>query len=272
MKSNSLPMISLAAVSLLAGCAVEDPLQEQAQPAIALNRIALNGIVANRVVATQIAENQLVVGETANPMVLPMLATSEGREYFSYIVSCALDGSQVVVANGATYKGSIGLAPGWVSGGLSMSDKRWVSACLLSRVNAYGISVEISMQGANPALAASATEMVSHPLAEGAFYGNLFVPDTQKMEMVACRGLAQATGENGDLVNRDCAEPAGNGLTQCGFRYAGDCLDFSPATPSASACSYAIGGTYQDCHLTQGIGIWAPGSERAEVITTYVRN
>jgi hypothetical protein len=273
MKLKCRSMMGLAStVLLLVGCVVEPDEDSIAQPALTMNRLSMNGISANRLVATQIAGTPLLSAGQTNSQVTSMLATPEGREYFTYIVSCALSDSQSVVADGATYRGSIGLAPGWVNSGMTTSDKRWVSACLLARVNAYGVSVEISMQGANPALAASTAERATHPLAEGAFYGNLFVGEGQKMEMVACRGAAQASGETGDLVNRDCAEPGSNGLTQCGFQYAGDCLDFSPATPSAYACAYSIGGSYQECHLTRGTGIWAPGSERAEVITTYVRD
>jgi hypothetical protein len=283
MKCNRLSVIGLfSAASLLVGCIADDtPLQEAESPAIALNRIALNGIVANKVVATAMAESPLTIGRAgaqlvANPVSGPLLATAEGRDYFTYIVSCAMPAGQVVVATsgGVSYNfpGGLGLTPDWQSRALTGSEKRWVSACLLARVNAYGIEVAVSLRAEHPALAVGADEAATYGQAEGAFYGDVFATTDQKMEMVACRGVAQAAGEGGGLLYRDCAEPAGNGLTACGFRYAGDCQDYTPQTPSAYACSFMQNGLYQDCHITPSPAIWSPGTARHEVITVYVAN
>ena len=49
------------------------------------------------------------------------------------------------------------------------------------------------------------------------------------------------------MISRDCAEPDGNtGLTQCGFKYAGDCGEFA----QQHACkSFDEDGTfYRKCH------------------------
>lgn len=282
MKCNSLSVLGIASVSLLIGCAGEEPsLQEFEQQAIALNRIALNGIVANRVAATAIAENPLAVGRSesilqANPVSDPLLRTAEGREYLAYIVSCAMPAGTVLetVSGEERYSfgGSIGLAPGWEHRAMTESEKRWVSACLLARVNAYGISVAVSMRGDHASLLPTDGEREAFGQSEGAFYGNVFSAAEDRMEMFACRGAAQAAGEGGGLVHRDCAEPAANGLTVCGFRYVGDCLDFSPQTPSAHACASGWGDEYQDCHTRPSAGIWEPGTAHREVITTFVAN
>jgi hypothetical protein len=277
MKFKYLSMMGLASAVLpLIGCLAENPANEEivSQQALTMNRLTMNGLVTNRVIATAIAENSLAVGRTdgalqANPVSDPMLATPEGREYFSYIVSCALPQGDVVAASTGHYEGSMGLAPEWEHRAMTTSEKRWVSACLLARVNAYGISVELSLRGDHAALAAGDAELEVFTQPEGAFYGDVFASDATKMEMVACRGAAQAAGESGALVNRDCTEPAGNGLTVCGFKYAGDCLDFSPQTPSAYACSYQLNG-YQDCHKRPSAGMWEPGSGHSEVITSFL--
>lgn len=281
---NCIKLSVLGMASLLVGCAVEEEpnLQEhEPQPAIALNKIALNGIVANRVVATSVAENSLAVGRvgshmTVNPVGSSMLNSIEGREYFAYIVSCAVPAGQFVDATVSgqpvSFEGNLGLAPDWETRAMTDSEKRWVSACLLSRVNAYGISVQISMRGEHPSLAPIAGEEVAFPQAEGAFYGNVFSTAQEKMVMIACRGEAQAAGEGGGLADRDCTEPAGNGLTKCGMTYAGDCLDYSPQTPSAYACSFSWAGAYYDCHTHSSRAMWEPGTGHNEVITTYVAN
>jgi hypothetical protein len=278
MKCNSLSVLGIASASLFIGCAADEPtLQAHEQPTIVLNRIALNGIIANRVAATAIAENPLAVGRSetileVNPVSDPLLRTAEGREYLAYIVSCAMPAGTSVEAGPYSFGGSVGLAPDWEHRGLTDSEKRWVSACLLARVNAYGISVAISMRGDHGALLPTDDERSAFGQSEGAFYGNVFSELEDRMEMFACRGAAQAAGEGGGLVDRDCAEPAGNGLTVCGFRYVGDCVDFSPQTPTAHACASGWDNEYQDCHTRPSAGLWEPRTGYAEVITTFVAN
>ncbi len=275
MNCIKLSVIGFASASLLVGCVGDDPmLHEQEQALLAVNGLALNGMVANRVVATAVAENSLAIGRSGgnlqvNPISSQLLNTAEGRDYFTYIVSCAMPSGTVIETPSGSYEGALGLATGWETRAMTTSEKRWVSACLLARVNAYGISVEVSLRGDQPSLSPSSSELETFTLAEGAFYGNVFTDADSKMEMYACRGQAQAAGESGGLSNRDCAEPAGNGLTVCGFKYAGDCLDYTPQTPSAYACSYALNG-YQDCHQRPSAGLWEPGSSQFEVITSYV--
>lgn len=78
------------------------------------------------------------------------------RGFFEYLVSCALDSSQVVEwkdpFDGNTYAwpGAIALCPEWGKSGTGKADdmcQELVSACLLSRVNAFGIRVPFSMRG-----------------------------------------------------------------------------------------------------------------------------
>jgi hypothetical protein len=105
------------------------------------------------------------------------------RSLLSYTVGCALDGTQSFafswvdasnVTHEENYPGSIGLATGWASHPIDASGRGWVSACLIARVNHYGIPVHLSARGDNAALVASAEEKVAYPNEEGAFWGDLF--------------------------------------------------------------------------------------------------
>ncbi|MFT3766928.1 MAG: hypothetical protein QM820_15630 [Minicystis sp.] len=105
------------------------------------------------------------------------------RELLKYAVSCALGSSQAfefswVDVNNNThnesYAGLLGLAPDWASGALDSDGQRWISACLISRVNYFGISVMLSSRGALSALGTSADERNAFTMLEGAFWGNVF--------------------------------------------------------------------------------------------------
>jgi hypothetical protein len=61
-------------------------------------------------------------------------------------------------------------------------------------VNAHDTVEPISMRGANPALALAPSEATEFPLQEGAFYGNVFVPDTVPIDWHACRGQGPGGG------------------------------------------------------------------------------
>lgn len=281
MDTRNQKIATLAIVgSLMGACGVEGAeTSELSAPAIAvngiaLNAIAINGLVSNHVVASSLADEAIATHEsTASQAGLDLMAASGGMELFSYIVSCALPEGSVVSAtvNGTSHEfhGLLGMAPEWESRGLTLSERRWVSACLLARVNAYGMSVQISMRG--PAeLAPTDAERAVFSVVEGAFYGNVFVSDPSKLEMVACRGAGQAAGEFGGLTNRDCTEPAANGLTMCGMKYAGDCLDFTPASPSPRACVTSVDGNYTNC-TTQASLLPRLSLSSAEVVTVYVQ-
>ena len=173
------------------------------------------------------------------------------------------------------FSGSIGLMPKWTRHKLSRKGQEWISACLLARVNAHDTVEPISMRGHHPALAASPEELLEFPLQEGAFYGNVFIPDPDPQDLNACRGQDQAGGETGGLVDRDCAEPDPSDPThtQCGFTFAGDCADYTPVVPTPYACAKVelTAGFYLKCHAVPGVGTWPQARPYKLVITTYVK-
>jgi hypothetical protein len=121
-----------------------------------------------------------------------LVNTPEQRHLLKYLVSCSLPrGVEAYVDDDGerhTFPGSLGLAPAWAERGLTETEQRWVSACILARTNAFGKSVRISMRAAEPAppsLQASETERAAFNLFEGAFFGNIFA---EKPVGYVCRG------------------------------------------------------------------------------------
>lgn len=261
---------------------------DAAEARLIANRLASNQLA----LATQLAPNPLAANQLSanrfevNPVGAgDLLATEDGREVLTYAVSCALPGDITLEATvaGTTYEfpGGIGLAPEWLDHRLKKEGQRWVTACLLARVNQHATAEEISLRGAHPALTISPDEALLYSVEEGAFYGNLFTKPKKPPIEVACTGRDQALfGEVGGLVLRDCAEPDPNnpGFTKCGFTYAGHCADFTPDFPSPYACEAFgpgdppladHGSFYSDCHDEPGLGTWPHTKEFEEVITTF---
>jgi len=102
------------------------------------------------------------------------------RQLLKYTVGCAFDSTQsfsVTWSDEAgdhteTYTGLLGLAVGWADGALVEPEQQWVSACLASRVNYFGVSVLLSSR--SELLPSTESERADYPAEEGAFWGNLF--------------------------------------------------------------------------------------------------
>jgi hypothetical protein len=305
------PLYLAAATTLLIACTLEEPTSEgtTSQAATTHNRLASNRLASNRLASNRLASNRLASNRLAsnrlasNSLTAQILQTVEGRDVYSYIISCALPDGMTIEAqvpgaantdpddpytcvNGlCTFAGNLGLAPKWIDHKLDNKGQGWVSACLFARVNAHDTAESISLRGRHQGLTVTLEEMELYTAEEGAFYGNLFIDDPNpnvEPDWNACRGEAKAAC-NGDigcggLGNRDCAaeDPANPGYTYCGFKYAGDCADFTPQVPSAYACrTYdAEAGTYGECAADgdkKGKG-WCGGKRYREVITTWVAN
>jgi hypothetical protein len=238
---------------------------------IALNRIALNRIALNRIAAFRLTDGRVVVNTDS---IGNLLATDDGREVFSLMVSCAMPPNVILVGtvDGTTFEfpGDMGLAIGWFSFPLDLEGQGWVSACMFARANANEVTIPISLRGANPALAVSTDERSFWTVEEGAFFGNFFASLDLPIQWYACRGSGQASGEFGGLVNRDCAEPdpANPRLTLCGLNYAGDCGFFAA---SHSCEQFSGNGTfYGQCHTGALKAFGGTDFVFQQVITSYV--
>ena len=281
----------IAAVSLLAAC-VDGPeiatgpdVSTTAAPRLTANRLTANRLTANRLTANRLTANRLMGSRLSDGRLTvnmdtagKLLSTEDGRDVFSYIVSCALPSDVTLTADvdGTTFEftGELGLTPEWLTSPLHSVGQGWVSACLFARVNAAGVALPISVRGGNVALATDADERAGWSVEEGAFYGNLFTPLEQPILWIACRGAGQVTEPDaGGLADRLCAkpDPANPGFTMCGFIFAGECGSFA----ADQVCeNFSNSGTfYRQCHqapIANYIKMGAANPVFTQVITTYV--
>lgn len=179
--------------------------------ALSANALSANGLMSDAVLAASLMKNGV--------------ADPSAMELMKYLVSCALSSKQSVdlTLGGETYHfaGSLGLAPQWgMSGGsCDGSCQRWVSACLLARIDAAGVEREISVRGLHPALLPSRSELATYTEREATYFGNVFVPGQPKF-------LCLPPGATSD--HRVCGDSMGNcpmtAVGSCGT----DCLFQGP--------------------------------------------
>lgn len=93
-----------------------------------------------------------------------------------YAVQCALESTQSVTNphNGATYQGLVGLAPNWRTQALDTDGRRWVTACMVQRLNALGLPVPILLEGDHAPLYESTSLDGQYPFEESTAFGDLF--------------------------------------------------------------------------------------------------
>jgi hypothetical protein len=237
--THHLALSSSLLALVLAGCAGEpdpsgdEPLGE-AEEAVendnalnpnALNPNALNPDALNPNALNPNALTPAALGASALKAIkAPGAAGDLSRQLLKYTVSCALSSNQSFsfswtdassVVHDETYWGKLGLEPGWHWGPLSSAGQLYVSACLASRVNWYGVSVTISSRASLSVLDKTGTpELKSYPNIEGAFWGNLF---SAAPSVRACYNKSNVAHSR--AAKRDCAAGhlnADNTVSPCG--------------------------------------------------------
>ena len=157
----------------------------------------------------------------------PLTETVQGRELLSYLVSCALPAGVHAILPGASatvsFPGDLGLAPGWRERPLTPAEQEIVSACILARVNAFGVPVRLSMRALSGTRGVSGLrtdddERQTFTLFEGAFFGNIFADPPRKF---ACTGDAKI--EELRALKRICTLAATGGTSVCDFVITGPC-------------------------------------------------
>lgn len=148
------------------------------QNALTANALTANALTANALTANGLATNALTASALEDPL---------ARELLKYIVSCALpqDAEIDLTIDGADYAfpGGTGLAPAWgqSDGSCGPSCRRWVSACVLARVDYLGVSLPISIRGARRQIASTAAERSDFPHREATYFGDIFAsPQTRR--------------------------------------------------------------------------------------------
>ena len=236
-KSGVLGLALLSAGAIACGGPIADDVETQASSALVDNALTANALTANALTANALTANALTANAltanalTANALTANGLLDPLARELLKYIVSCALpeDDSVSIRIDGNRYRfdGSLGLAPEWgrSHGSCDGECQRWVSACVLARVDAAGVKRKISIRGDNRALRPEREELRDYPVPEGAYFGNLFASGQPRF-------LCLAPGQSQD--SRVC----GPSLDDCPMTVVGSCGD---------ACDDGPYGSFSDC-------------------------
>jgi hypothetical protein len=189
----------LLAVSLVSGLGCgpmeeapeHEELGSQQQAYTATNGLAMNGLAMNGLAMNGLAMNGLAM----NGLAMKGLSSAPFAQWFhrdpaladmvmTYLVRCALPASQSRTYTSPrtgqvyTWRGSLGLAPGWASGApANVTEQRVISACLAAHANRFGLHVPISILGRSAtgvAIPFTSTELKTYPVTEACFFGNLF--------------------------------------------------------------------------------------------------
>ncbi len=257
MPKSTIAILALAIT--LAGCASIDEeigvaqLAELSQNAMSINAMSINAMSINAMSINAMSINAMSIN--AMSIISFQLDTTasggieksaEGRQLLHYLARCALGPKHelTVAVAGQThvFPGSLGLAPGWVYRSLTRAERRILSACLLSHVNHYGLSVAISLRGAG--LEVSEQEIQDFYVYEATFYGDVFATP---MKMYACWGAAPwlARAQSSARRLRVCSDAGDEHASLCSgsakepFIATGDC--------SAVCSSYDEVRGWSDC-------------------------
>ncbi|WP_438006781.1 hypothetical protein WME89_50925 [Sorangium sp. So ce321] len=177
----------------------------------ALNPNALNPNALNPNALNPNALNPNALSPSAVMAIMdPGEAGVLSRQLLSYVVGCAFTPTQSFrfswidrwgAVHDEEYRGIIGMAPTWSTRPLGQTDQQWVTACLASRTNWYGVSVTISSRAALSVIDKTGTaELSTYTQQEGAFWGNLFGPSPY---LNAC--YHEPNRSHSRSLQRDCA-------------------------------------------------------------------
>lgn len=162
-----------------------------------------------------------------------MAQTESGRQFLSYLISCALRSDQgayaVIDGERHNFPGEMGLAPDWLDRPLTETEQRWVSAGILALTNFFGQHVKICMchpHSGFTSLNFSREEAEEYTLYEGDFFGNILAEPS-----VACVAAARRTAEQandpilsirvGTKIDPQIPLILGKPVTRCGFVFTG---------------------------------------------------
>jgi hypothetical protein len=254
--------LSLAVSGCLAGGGDSAPSVASSTQGVSLtNSLSFNQLTNNRLTVNRLTVNRLTVNRlTVNRLEFNSIdgdgleTTPEGRELLLYVTRCALEDGLILVAehDGVEYEfpGLLGLTPEWEFRPLFDHEVRLMSACLLTHVNAYGVSVPISLR-IPELLEVEGSEAFDFPVYEGTFFGNVFGED---LEAYGCIGDNPdvAIANSPDRVLRVCTDPS----PDCEVVSLGRCRDVCETR--------TLGYGWQGC--------WANGFRYDETIAVYLHD
>lgn len=93
------------------------------------------------------------------------------QQALDMLIECALNEAQAVrdPQTGFMHTGALGFAPEWMTQALTTDQKELVTACMLQRLNPYGVTIPVVLEA--PASPFTTTD---YPLHESQAWGNLF--------------------------------------------------------------------------------------------------
>ncbi len=162
------------------------------------------------------------------------LQSQEKRSLLGFITECALKKDQLLITQSADFTfefyGRLGIAPTWngFPNSLTETEQRWISGCVLARVNYFGTPVPFNLRTDKKSslyTPVTETELDEFPYYEGGFFGNIFHSPQKKY---VCQGDAPKKILVGK--NRICSIPAldtESNISACGFTIVGNCDDSS---------------------------------------------
>ncbi|APR85166.1 Hypothetical protein A7982_10515 [Minicystis rosea] len=172
-------------------------------------------------------------------------------EVIANAVECALLPNQSVrdPITGHVFHGWWGLAPSWYSTALNASGRSYVTACMVQRLNAFGATVPILLEGAWGTIQANTSFQAEFPFEESIAYGDLFTPPVTSTAVNVCYNddldsACHAVGTTAEdwLRLRIC-----DSTPSCGLTVIGKCSQVCIANASGGypMCKRADG-TYDD--------------------------
>ncbi|HEY0712459.1 MAG TPA: hypothetical protein VGF45_07285 [Polyangia bacterium] len=220
---------------------------------LAYNGLAYNGLSFNGMSYNGLAYNGLSWnGLSYNGLSYNGLSDPTVNQFVSYLIECALpEGDSVsydINGSSYTFHGSLGLAPAWKTQSCDQSCQRWVSACMLARLNKLGSHMEISLRGEHPALKAPKSETKTYDAREASYYGNLFAGPEQ---IFTCLAPSQSA------IPRVC----GDSLADCPMNVVGPCAQACRGTTEH--------GAFRNCETTAPAG-GKSADAYSEVITVFL--
>jgi len=142
------------------------------------------------------------------------------------------------------YSGELGIAPGWRNGPLSTSEKAYVTACMMQKMNVYGATINILLSGATPALTHDVATYLTWSYGDNSVWGNLF-DSTNSLPSGSGNGAMNAFTPSSCTYNAGVC-PNANAMLRvcdtvdCGLNSMGDCdnaANYCAAYPYMPQCA-----------------------------------
>jgi hypothetical protein len=186
--------------------------------------VAANGLLPSSLTLQASAVSSQLARPLSEAGVLA--SSASGREVLRYLAQCALPAGAHLTVGSAEFAGGFGLAPEWVSEGLSTAQQEALTSCFLAHVNETGTKVPIQVAAVGSAMSADVAR-------DGVFFGDLATGERYSCEQ-------SAASESPYSAARVCDAP-GN---RCGITSLGACSSVCDAqgctAPSGRRFSHPV--------------------------------